>query len=124
MEEDNIKKVLVKPLVFKTPTGFEFCSHKEIVRMEACGNNTKIFLSHDARSTKVLCNLKKTHCIVNKPEFVRCHRSHIINLKFIRRFDIYAKNVTMFDGSIVPVSKEFRRVLVKFSDKLSSNYNY
>lgn len=40
------------------------------------------------------------------PNFVRCHRSYIVNENYIEKFD--SKTLTLTDGSEVPVSKTYR----------------
>ncbi len=41
---------------------------------------------------------------LSEDSFVRCHKSYLVNLEYLRAYD--AKSVTLLDGTIIPVSKQ------------------
>lgn len=44
-------------------------------------------------------------------EFVRCHRSFIVNVRRVRQLSLSDSSVTMDDGSVVPVSRKYKATL-------------
>lgn len=87
---------------------------QSIFYIEAMGRNTIFHYS---------CSSEEFSCSITELEneylpetiFFKVHRSFIVNMMYIESFD--RKNITMKNGSIVPLSrtKEFREAFVKFN---------
>lgn len=64
--------------------------------------------------------LKEYDNLLSENGFIRIHRSHLININYIERFDKKnTGNIFMKDKSVVPVSVRKRKELVQMLNKLS-----
>jgi two-component system LytT family response regulator len=100
-----------------TITGLLFVPVQDILRFEAKGNYTTIFLtsSDPILATKTI---KDYEVILPEAIFCRIHNSHIINLSRIRQYQKgRGGSVVMEDGSVIEVAtrrrEEFMRRLLK-----------
>jgi two-component system LytT family response regulator len=85
-----------------------FANIQEIVRGEADGNCTKVFLK-DRKPVTVTYTLARFEEKVNDgKQFYRVHRAHLINLGFVERYLQKEEIVVMKDGSKVEVSRNNR----------------
>lgn len=94
-------------LMLPTQSGFDVVKLNEIVRIQADGNFSLVFLSNGEK--KMVCRfLKHFEDILEKP-FLRVHRSHIINLNFVKA---YTKGnggfLTMQDDMEIEVSNSYK----------------
>ena len=93
-----------KAIALPTFEGHIFINPDEIIRFEADGNYTLVFTT-DKNKLMVSKTLKDFEDFINPGDFVRVHHSHIVNLKYVKR---YVKgrggHVVMADGSKVEVS--------------------
>lgn len=100
-------------LVLKNTDFSHVVNLSEIIRCESDKNYTTFYLT-DGRKLLVAKTIKEFEEQLCEPNFFRCHRSHIINLNFIDKYD---KNidliVTMKDRSEVPVSRVNRKDFLK-----------
>ena len=91
----------------------------DIVHCESDGSYT-VFLTTDEQRIVISKNLKEYDALLSGSGFLRVHRSHLINLKHIKRFDkLDGGHVVMSNGSQVPVSSSGRDRLLELLDKLS-----
>lgn len=92
-------------ITLSTLEGFRFVQINDIIRCEADGNYTKFHLNTDDKIlvTKTLKEFDET---LSDLGFIRVHKSHLINLKYIDR---YVKGeggtIIMNDGTQVEVSR-------------------
>ena len=107
--EELISKIIdtsVKPtrVGFPTLNGLVFLQISDIVRCEANGSYTKIYLS-GKKNILVSKSLKHIEQMLPESLFYRIHHSNLINMNFIKS---YTKgrggNVEMMDGAIIEVS--------------------
>lgn len=97
-------------LILKTTESVYLVRLKEIVRCESSRNYTQFYLS-DGRKIMTSKTLKDYVILEENPSFFRCHRSHIINLAFLDRYDrANGGFVLMKNGSEVPVSRANKEV--------------
>lgn len=94
-----------KHLAIPTMEGFLFIKPDEVIRMEADGRYTMIYLEN---KEKILAskNLGEFEEIVSENQFLRIHHSHIVNLSHIRKYlrgD--GGKVVMSDASVIDVSR-------------------
>lgn len=102
--------------------GLEFIPIEEISRLQADGPCTWIYLIGDRKilSSKNLGEYQKVLPEYNSHfnhRFFRVHHSHVINLRYIQTFNRREKEVTLKDGSKIPVAQ---RRYPEFSEALRS----
>ena len=92
--------------------GFILVKPEEIVRCEAQGGYTQVFLK-DESSLLITKTLKHYDEILEDFNFFRIHKSHLVNLKYVRKF-IKGKQgyIEIADGKIIEVSSRKREDLL------------
>lgn len=99
--------------------GFEFLDSDGIVRFEADGCYTIIYTSEGKKIT-VSRTLKLFENTLSPNEFIRVHKSHIINLKYVKEYSkLDGGCIVMTDGSKVEVS---RRKATEFLSKVKKYF--
>lgn len=100
-------------IALATTDGFTFVKFTDIIRCEAHGNYTYVFLADDT-SLLITKTLKHYEEVLPEEFFFRAHKSHLINLNFVRRF-IKGKQgmVEMTDGKMIEVSLRKRERLLE-----------
>ncbi len=87
----------------------------EIVRLEGCGNYTNFFLK-DGTKMLVSRTLKDYETLLDGHEFVRVHKSCIVNLGFVRKFFVKKEGeLELSDGQQIKIS---RRRAQMFMDRI------
>ena len=104
-------------LAVPTITGLMFVSVRNIIRFEAKGNYSVIFLNNGSQVTATR-NIKDYEDLLPESIFCRVHNSHIINLQNIQKYHKGRGGyVVMDDGSSIEVAvrrkEEFLRRLLK-----------
>lgn len=93
-----------RKVAIPTMEGLEFFELDDIIRCQAEGNYTKLFMN--SGSLLISKTLKQVTELINSEQFVRPHNAHLVNMKYIKK---YLKGVggqlVLDDGSIVPVSR-------------------
>ncbi len=91
----------------------EFIAVSRIIRLEAEGNYTHIYLDGDKKYL-VCKTLKEYQELLEGYHFLRTHQSHMINF---RKISAYVKTeggyIAMEDGSQVPISRQKRDEVLK-----------
>ncbi|MBU3926241.1 MAG: LytTR family DNA-binding domain-containing protein [Bacteroidetes bacterium] len=104
-------------LVIPDTHGFNVLNIEDILRLEADGCYTTI-TTKEGKTTIVSRTLKDFENTLSKYPFFRTHKSHLINLKYIKDFSNLSGNfVTLTDGSKVEIS---RRKTPDFIQKVKS----
>lgn len=102
---DNLKAEQPFKVALPSNKGVEYVEIKEIVRIVADGRYSSIHLE-DGRSITVTKLLNELINIVDNKFFFRTHKSHFINLNFVRMFVKSEGNyIEMKDGSHVSISR-------------------
>lgn len=111
--KEAINNEKINKIALITLDGFTFVRFDEIVRCEAEGNYTSVFLS-DGSSLLITKTLKHYEEILMEKMFFRVHKSHLINLSYVRRF-IRGKQglIEMNDRTLIEVSFRKREALLK-----------
>jgi len=104
-------------MALPTLTGLEFVTIRDIVRLEAKGSYTMVFLS-DKKHIMVARNIKDYEGLLPEIFFYRVHKSHIINLQKIQKYQKGRGGyIIMEDGSSIEVAsrrrEEFLQRLLK-----------
>ena len=105
-------------IALPTIEGLIFVKLEDIIRCQAEGSYTRVFLSSQ-ESVIVSKILRDIEGLLGDSGFLRVHKSHLINMNQIRK---YVKgsggSVTMSDGAVVEVSKRKKDI---FIDKLQQH---
>jgi len=105
----------VNRLVLPATHGFDVFEFDDLIRLEADGCYTLVIIK-DGENKMVSHTLKDFEDTLPKERFFRTHKSHLINLKYIKEYSNYSGNyVTMTDGSKVEIS---RRKAPEFIQKI------
>lgn len=101
-------------LVLPVRDGFLFIDAAKIIRCEADGNYTHIYLENNIKhiASKTLKDFEK---LLTHSTFIRIHKSHLINANYIKK---YIKGeggtVVMSDNSELEVSRRNKEYFLKF----------
>ncbi len=98
-------------LAISTLTGHYFFSPEQIVRMEASSNYTNVFFT-DRKPMLVAKQLKEYEDVLHAYGFIRTHRSHLVNSRYILFVD-GAGNITMKDSSKAEISRRKKRSIMR-----------
>ncbi len=120
-EEFNRTQVLLQNLklnpgkqqiVLPTLQGFDVIKTELIVKLQANGNFTDVYLTDG--SCKMICKFLKHFDELLDAPFIRIHRSFIVNVNFIKSYSKSAGGfVTLLDGSELEVSATYKEQLLK-----------
>ena len=112
---DNLKSNAIqhKKIVLPQMDGFEVINVNEIVRAEANDNYTNFYLTNGSKYL-VSKTLKHFDDLLSDFDFIRIHKSHLVNLQYITKY-IKGKGgqVRMSDDSIVDVSPTRKKELLE-----------
>ena len=101
-------------LVLPVREGFLFIDVAKIIRCEADGNYTQVFLDDNNKhlASKTLKEIEK---LLSPSIFIRIHKSHLINVNFVKK---YLKGeggtVVMADNSELEVSRRNKDYFLKY----------
>lgn len=102
-------------LVLPASHGFNLMAIDDLIRLEAEGCYTKVVIKGE-KDKLVSRTLKDFEDTLPKEKFFRLHKSHLINLKYIKEYSNLSGNfVTMTDGSKIDIS---RRKVPEFIQKI------
>ncbi len=112
---DNIKSNAIqhKKIVLPQMDGFEVVNVNDIIRAEANDNYTNFYLV-GGKKFLVSKTLKHFNELLSEFDFIRIHKSHLVNLQYITKY-IKGKGgqVRMSDESIVDVSATRKKELLE-----------
>lgn len=81
----NKQKNNIDKLALPTQNGLTFVNSNDIIRLEADGNYTKVFLVSN-ESLLISKSLKTFEKWLENSSFLRVHHSHIVNLRFLKKY--------------------------------------
>lgn len=107
-----------KRIVISTKSSMYVIPVKDIVHCQSDRNYTYFFLK-DGRKIFTSRTLKDYEEILGLPDFIRCHRSHLINLNYIERYDRRDGGmIVLKDGTDIPLSRMSRQRFMDVLDTL------
>jgi len=109
-------KTIVNPLnkiMFPTKTSYEFIDLNNIIRIQALGNYVQVFSNNNKRYT-IYQKLSYYEERLKDYNFLRVHRSHIINLKLVNAFEKIGRGgvVKMNDESQVQIAPSYKQTFM------------
>jgi two-component system LytT family response regulator len=92
-------------VILPTMEGFEIVKMQEIVRLKGNGNFTDLYLTDGTK--KMACRFLKHFSEMLPLPFIRVHKSHIVNLRFVK---LYNKGgfITLEDGVEIEISPTYK----------------
>lgn len=107
-----------KKIVLTTSEGMHLVDIDNIIRCESLDYYTKFFMT-DGKSIMVSRTLKENEELLSEFNFIRPHKSHLINLKYVKSFlRMDGGSIIMTDGSYVPVSRRKREQILDIINHL------
>jgi two-component system LytT family response regulator len=101
---ENLRSSVPSRLAIPTADGMEYLNPREIIRIEADRSYSWFYLN--SRKILVSKHLKEFQELLGDRYFFRSHNSHLINLKYVRKFIRKEGGyIEMSDGSMIPVSR-------------------
>ncbi|MDF2831421.1 LytR/AlgR family response regulator transcription factor [Chryseobacterium indoltheticum] len=108
---ENLKlKPEKQQLILPTLQGFDVVKTEDIIRLQADGNFTQVYLTDNTK--KMVCRFLKHFDDLLESPFVRVHRSHIINTNFVKSYH-KSGTATLSDNSEIEVSGSFKEQFLK-----------
>lgn len=107
---------IIKPIVFKTPEGYEYFAYDDIIMCSAEGNCSLVFsLEKDCpiRILHKLSFIERKYC---NEKLVRCHKSHIINLMHMEKLITKKHQAQLKRNYIAPLCENYWRIIKKISE--------
>ncbi len=110
---ENLRTASPSRLAIPTSDGMEYLNPKDIIRIEADRSYSWFYLTGD-RKILVSKHLKEFQELLSDRYFFRSHNSHLINMKFVRKFIRREGGyIEMTDGSLVPVSRNKKDIFIE-----------
>ncbi|WP_291114304.1 LytR/AlgR family response regulator transcription factor [Flavobacterium sp. UBA6135] len=105
-------KIEKQQVILPTLEGFEVVKMEEIVRLRGNGNFTDIHLSDGSK--KMVCRFLKHFDEMLDFPFMRVHKSHIINLNFVKSYHkSLGGYVTLFDETEIEISVNYKEEFLR-----------
>jgi two-component system LytT family response regulator len=113
IENIKIENKQLQKIILPLLDGFEVVTVKDIIRCQASDNFTEFHFINGSK--QLICRtLKYYDEILSDFDFIRVHKSHLINLQYIKRYKKgKGGQVMMSDGSAVDVSNTRKAELLK-----------
>jgi two-component system, LytTR family, response regulator len=103
---------LKQQVILPTMQGFDVVKLVDIVNLQANGNFTDVFLQNGTK--KMVCKFLKHFEDLLPEHFVRVHRSHIVNVHFVKSFSKSMGGfVTLHDNTEIEVSGSYKDSLIE-----------
>lgn len=110
---ENLRPPMPTRLAIPTSEGMEYLNPKDIIRIEADRSYSWFFLNGN-RKFLVSKHLKEFQELLGDRHFFRSHNSHLINLRFVRKFIRKEGGyIEMQDGSVIPISRNKKDIFLE-----------
>ncbi len=110
VENHRNTKPEAQQIILPTLEGFEVAKIHDIIRLKGNGNFTDIYFKDGTK--KMVCRfLKHFDELLDRP-FIRIHKSHIINLSYIKSYN-KGGFVTLMDNSEIELSATYKTAFLK-----------
>lgn len=107
----------INRIAVNTRNSIELIDINTINYFQSESNYTQIWLNNGSKLLSCK-TLKRFEDRVDTSQFLRIHKSYIINVEQIARFDISQNRAEMKDGSYVPVSRARKSILMQYLKNL------
>jgi len=121
---DNIKAPNVEPkIILNTSEGIHIVKTDDIIRCESDDYYTRFYFKNDSMIL-ISKTLKQNEELLNEYNFIRTHKSHLINIKHIKSYLRNEGVIIMSDGSKIPVSRRKKDKIVDILSDLEKKFPY
>ncbi len=104
-------------IVLSTIEGMHVVKIKNIIRCQADDYYTNFFLN-DGRRIMISKTLKENEELLKDHGFIRPHRSHLVNISYIKRYiKSNGGHIILVDGSNIPVSRRKKEVIQEYLNR-------
>lgn len=118
--KENIKSMEIKKIAVPVADGLIFVKIDNISHIDADGSYVKIWLS-DGSNIFVSKKLKYFESLlINKKFFYRTHRSHLVNISFVKKYSRHESLITLENNQTICVARSHKS---KFEDKLKNMHS-
>jgi two-component system LytT family response regulator len=105
-------------IVLSTSEGMHFINVNNIIRCQADDYYTNFYLN-DGRRIMISKTLKENEELLMDYNFLRPHRSHLVNIAYIKR---YVKSdggyIVLTDGSKIPVARRKKDIIINYLQQI------
>lgn len=101
----------IKKIAIPTQKGFEFVELNSIIRCEGIGGYTRLFFKNK-KSLMSSFSIGYFYKLLERNSFSFCHKSHLVNLKYVERY-LNSGVVELSHDHSVPVSKSRKNDFLK-----------
>ncbi len=113
MENLSIENKQLKKIVLPTMEGFDVIQLKDIIHCKANDNLTDFYLNNGRKKT-VCKTLKFFEEALTDFDFLRVHKSHLININFVESYQKgKVGDIKLTNGSTVPLSAKKKELFIK-----------
>jgi two-component system LytT family response regulator len=112
---ENFTKPESEPpkIVLSTAEKLHVVNVKDIIRCESDNYYTRYFFN-DGKKLLISKTLKENEELLSDFNFIRPHKSHLINVLYIKSYDKHEGGfINMTDGSVVPVSRRKKEKILE-----------
>lgn len=102
-------------ITLKTALGFLYLNYSEIIIFKAAGHNSLVYTVRGKEPLRVLHSLNFIDENFCNENLYRCHRSYIINLKYLANLTIKTNKLELKNKLVIPVSENAVRFLRNLS---------
>jgi len=107
-----------KKIALSTSEGIHIVDIDNIIRCESDDYYTRFFLK-DGKVIMISKTLKENEELLSDYNFIRTHKSHLINLKYVKSYlRMDGGSIIMTDGSNIPVSRRKREQILDIINHL------
>ena len=107
----------INRIAVNTRNSIEMIDIDMISHFQSESNYTQIWLNNGSKLLSCK-TLKRFEDRLDASQFLRIHKSYIINVEQVARFDTSLNKVDMKDGSHVPVSRARKSILMQYLKNL------
>ncbi len=117
---ENFRKPEIEPpkIVLSTAEKIHVVNVKDIIRCESDNYYTRYFFI-DGKKLLISKTLKENEELLSDYNFIRPHKSHLINVLYIKSYNKHDGGfINMTDGSVVPVSRRKKEKILEIISNL------
>lgn len=90
----------------KVIDGIDILDFSDIIHLEAADKLTFIYLMKEKKVVRSTLTLSKIEEMLPPAFFFRCHRSHIVGLRHLKKFENGVFTIYLTDNQYVPLAKD------------------
>jgi len=114
---EDLSDKSLKPVIFKASGGYIFLDYLEIIMCCAEGNYTVVYTTLGTNSFKILHKINYISRKYQTDNFIRCHKSYIINLSHLEKLLVTTHQAQLTGGYLAPLSNDCWRKLKDLTEQ-------